>query len=338
MSGRCYVKAGGGGSGPPAPLFVQLLLQGQTQQQNSIFNGSANSGVTPSTGDNGPSAASSQTLGWIHSAGASSYNIYRSDNPGTVYAAVSDSTAAANYSAYASASITGGWPYQTGNDRAWTDSAATNCVGYPRGSGPDFYAGNAYTYTVSAVSSGGAEGTRSAPNIAILFAGGINMHILNVFNGTLAFADGTSGTSPLGFTTNALWTCASSSDLINPYTGNSCTEWAFNAKGYNYLYLSVYAHQAGSSFQIIPELQGDMQMGLGAGFLTVQSTTYATLVNGAWVTCKIPIADIYTAANSAAAPNGPCTGLQHSIYKNTIQVNSGAAGNKFGLEYYLGVT
>ena len=64
---------------------------------------------------------------------------------------------------------TGATTIQTAVDHAYVDTSNSPAVGYPQGSGPDYYPGSGYQYEVSAVDSTGLEGALSAPMIAVYF-------------------------------------------------------------------------------------------------------------------------------------------------------------------------
>lgn len=324
-----------GGSGLAAPLRVQVILQGQDQQEQS------NGGL--------PQNANHMSIGWKSVAGATSYNIYRSVDKGTYsfYANVTATTAASNYSTYVTNSST--YDYVNDIDCAYQDTSATNCVGsygvqvtngtlrspgsggvwhQPDANGTWFMPNVGYTYKVSAVNASG-EGTISPDCIAVFFANGkeIHNHQNGWFNGNLVIADTTCpATSPLGYTTNVKWTTDSTYTYVNPFTGSSAVDGNFSVKGFNYIIMNIYSAQTGGQFTIGPELLGDTTI------LTTNPniTSFGTLTANAWSTVKIPLSSLLI--DQIGGTNAP----QYDWYKVTI--DSHTSGQTYWLEWYWSVT
>lgn len=333
QGGKIIAAAGGvfsavSGILPSAPTFLQTLLQGQTGQSQGVSEGTPNDFI--------PQSQSSWSLGWINpvpsggqAAIAGNY-IYRSDNPNTIYATVPVATGASNYSTYVSNSATlpfvpgnqsPPFPYQTGVDHFWTDSAATLATGWPAGSGPSYYQGDSWSYKVSAYDINGLEGPKSASNISIYFANGLQISCGGSFNGTIAFSDTSGGTTPLGFATSALWTTTAVNDLINPFTDFANTRWNQNIRAYTTLNLNVKPHQTGSALQMLALRVGDVNINPSGGTYQLPGLTA-----NAWNQIAIPLASIMTDST---------LGQQLSWYKADLQITTGGSGQLFSLEWYF---
>ncbi len=320
VQGLVAVMGGGG----PTPTQVQLLLQGQdtagaTQAQNTQ-----------------PTQGSHQTVGWKSVAGASAYKIYRNAN-GAGYALLTTRTgaqAASDYSSYVTGQ--GSFNVQDSCDCAYQDTAATTCVGFPGGpvSGV-YFPNNGYTYQVLATVAG-VDGPLSTDNIIILFAGGKRIMCQDVFNPTanlnlVNWADTTCPTiSPLGNTTNMLWTLNTGNTILNPFTGASSVDQNLGINGMNFMNVAVCAAQANSAIGFGPERAGDQPLLLNTPRAL---TAYGpALQQNVWVTYKLPLNLIYR--DEVGGTNTP----QLAYYKNTYASNgtgTGAPNEKFWMEQWF---
>lgn len=324
-------SVGGGGVAPNAPASLQSILEAQTQQAQGVANGL----------DFQPQSIDSRTLGWlaptvgVGQAALASYNLYRSDNPTTVYANVTESTATSNYGTYVTNSAntvpgsggqTGPWPLQALVNRAITDSACTNAVGYPQGSGPDFYQGNALQYQVTAKDVNGLESAKSATMVKWFMSNGVLITCGGTFNGTMTTGDTGGGTNPFTGNSQAVkWVTAGTFDLINPFFDFGDTRWSGNIAPFTNLNLYIKGAQA-TGLQIhalrrIPTGSGDQDIFASAGNpLTVAVGTTST----SWQLFQISLASIQTDYQF---------GQQTTGYKWDLQITSGGAGQSFWLEW-----
>lgn len=264
-----------------------LDLQGQT---------SSNSTSSPPT----PPFPNQQKIRWTAVAFATGYNIARSVNGSSFI--FYDSTASTSY----------------------IDLAATLCVNGTAGAGPDFYVPNTYQYKVSATALGFTEGPQSATQSCIYYANGVQEHTGGDFNnGCTSVYNSTSG-SPQGGHTQCLQnTTTSAFGEWLPWAGNLATQWNLALGAYNFFQLDVNMGQSGG-LQFIPIRVGDVAIQAQAGGqLILQSTTYATLIAGTWVTIKIPLSDLMTDWTSGSGVQ------QHTFYKVGIQSTSGSTGQVF---------
>lgn len=290
----------GGGAAPGAPSSVMMILQGQT---------ATNSGTLTGSNDFIPQNANSLTITWVQGApgnnSISQNKIYRSVNGGgyTLYATI---TAATSY----------------------TDTAATACVGYPVGSGPDFYSGNGYCYQVTAVDTANNESPRSASMVAPYVLNGAGILTGGDFNGPDCTTTYNNATGPMmaGRTANVKMHINTAFGIWLPWAGNGATEWNLNIRAFNYFNIWVAAGQAASALQFAPVRVGDQPIrNSGGGQLTIPSSTYAALVSGTYVLIKIPLNVMmldYT--------NSPVSGSQqHAFYKTNVQTTKGSGGEDF---------
>lgn len=316
---------------PSAPTGLQSILEGQTQQSQGVANGL----------DFIPQNANSRTLGWVAptpSGGQNSiasYNLYRSDNPGTVYANVTDSTATTNYGTYVTNSAgptpgsggqTGPWPVQTLVNRAYTDGSCTGVIGYPQGSGPDFYQGNALQYQVSTVDVNGLESAKSATMVKWFMSNGALITCGGTFNGTMSTGDTGGGTNPFTGNSKAVkWVTAGTFDLINPFIDFGDTRWSGNIRPFTNMNLYIKGAQA-TPLQIhalrrIPTGTGDQDIQSSAGNnLVVSVGTTST----SWQLFQLSLASVQTDYQF---------GQQTTAYKWDLQITSGGAGQTFWLEW-----
>jgi len=264
-----------------------LDLQGQS---------SSNSTPSPPT----PPLPNQQTIRWSAVSGATGYKIYRSVNGGSFTA------------------------YDTSATTSYTDLAATTCVNGTAGSGPDYYVPNSYRYKVAATA-GASEGPQSTTQSCIYYANGVQEHTGGDFNLNCTTDYANSGGSPQGGHTLCMLmtTTGGFGDWI-PWAGNLATQWNLNIADYNYFQMDIKAMQASSSMQLAPIRVGDVAIqAQGGGQLLIQTSAYATLINGSWVTVKIPLVDLMTDWTSGS-------GVQlHSWYKTNVQDNSGSSGRTY---------
>lgn len=314
-------NASSGGGSLLAATQLQIVLQGQTQQNAGTFNSG--------TGDYTPQAQGSCSIVWqANGPTPDSWNIYRSDGQAAYHflTNVSDASRITAYAAYVSNSQSIGWPYQSVADHFFTDSTATTAVGFPKGAGTVEYPATGYTYKVAPVK-GGVEGPMSTDTIAHYFVNGqiqgqgtggiICENVFNTF-GTINWAATDGGTTPLGFNTCVKYTTNQASGLINPFVGSGGTRWNFDTTGLNYFNINARTNNVSNTFQVVFLLVGDVTLN------TVQSTSYNTFTNTTgWFRFKIPLRpDLMNA--------------QTAWYKCNIQDNGGS-GNTYWLETYFSV-
>jgi len=272
---------------PAAPLNVRIGLQGQS---------SSNSTPSPPT----PPLPNQQTVLWDAVSGATSYNVYRSTNGGSY-------------------SVVG-----TPSTNSYQDLAATLCVNGTAGSGPDYYVANVYRYKISAIV-GSVEGPLSDTQKCVYYANGVQDHTGGDFNlnATTDYAS-TTGAPQGGHTLCMKMTTTGAFGDWIPWAGNNATQWNLAIGAYGYLAMDVKAMQSGSSLQLVPIRVGDVPIQNSGGTqLVVQSSTYATLVNGSWVRVTIPLSVLMLDYTS-----GTPTQLT-AWYKTNVQNNSSNVGDVF---------
>lgn len=335
MAGNAVLPMGGikGGSVavlPSAPTNVNLLLQGQTVQNSS----------TPTFTSDGfiPQSPNSLTLGWTTATQGtnpiSSYNVYRSVNQGafTFYAGISSTASAAAYATYVTNS--GATPHSTLVNNAFVDSAATQCVGYPRGAGAvSFPNANGYSYKVSAVDTLGGEGALSDVMIAPLYIHGERVLLMDAFDNAPNYAAADGGTTPSGSSITMKIT-HNAQGFSNPYCGNGAVEWNLCLKAFNYVNIVTKTSSAGLHYTLAPELVGDTTLQLlhvgGSG--SIDSASYTTILTSAYVNVKIPVADLMTDYTSGSAA------LQNAYYKVTLAFQGGGTTDAFWIDsWYFSV-
>lgn len=290
---RSVVPSGSGIGAPPQVQNLLLDLQGQT---------SSNSTGSPPT----PPFPNQQKIVWDAASTATGYNIYRSIDGGSF--SLYDTSAVTNY----------------------TDLAATNCVNGTAGAGPDYYVSTVYRYKIAGTNASG-EGAQSATQSCIYYANGVQDHMGGDFNTgcTSDYANATG--SPLGGHTLCLknTTTGGFGDWL-PWAGNNATKWNLPVGPYNYFQLDVKAMQASSSLQFHPLRVGDVEiLAQGGGTLTIQSSDYATLVNGTWVTVKVPLSVLLKDWTSGSGVQ------QHAWYKCNIQDTSASSGQVYFIDNVL---
>jgi hypothetical protein len=290
------INPNGGGS---APTLVQMLLQGQTSQNQATNIGPPNT-FQPQNGNY-------TMIGWLGVSGALSYNIYRCTIPlgqqatgtlsYTLYATISASAAASAYSGYVSGS--NGAPYQTAVNCAYGDTNALNCVNGTQGPTPgDLWAGIGYSYKVSAVV-GGNESALSDPHYAEYISNGLAIMYLTCFNNTPNIAATTGGTTPTGNTKTIEWD-SGLSPYWNPYCGNGATEWNLNLRAFNYVQFYIKANQAGNGqLRTAIEQENDTLINGGA-------YTYFPTTTGSYSLVKLSLASMMT---------DTARGRQNTFYK-----------------------
>lgn len=321
----------GSGTAPSAPLLLQSLLEGQTQQSQGVSQGL----------DFQPQSINSRTLGWLApipsgtQAAIAGYRLYRSDNPTLIYATVTESVATSNYGLYVTNSSNtvpgsggqaGPWPLQALVNRAITDGACTNAVGYPQGAGPDFYQGNALQYQVTAVDVNGLESAKSATMVKWFMSNGVLITCGGTFNGSMTPGDSGGGLNPLTGNSKAVkWVTAGTFDLINPFLDFGDTRWSGNLAPFKTL--NLYVKGSGAiglqihALRRIPTGTGDQDIFASAGNpLTVQVGTTST----SWQVFPISLASIMTDFQF---------GQQTTGYKWDLQITTGGAGQTLWLEW-----
>ena len=336
-AGRIPVLAG-------VPSNVQIILQGgATQGQNEWGNAGSNTITDPN----------SQTIGFQGVPGASSYNIYRSTTttPGTngafsLYASVSATTAASNYSTYvANATYQSGYlpsgyhNIAPGIDCVYTDTAATTCVDGTYGPTSGYYYGitTGYSYYVTAVV-GGVESSASATSILPFFLNGVPVMCDGAFNfiSNLTFnsANPNGALSPAGFSNSVLVNIAnyvngSSSSYVNPFAGGACVGWALSVTAFNYFNINIYpVTLPAGSLEYETEIADDL-------FLYTD-TLFPTLTAGVWTNTKLPLSTFMLpgTGNTVAAS---AVGVRQISYYKTTWSNAGSAPIEFYLEAYFSV-
>lgn len=347
MGGRPYHGAGAGSSSyyssastPSAPTNVQMLQEGQTY---------ANESHNTEPVGTIPAAPNSATVGWKSSPGAASYNIL--DN-GVVVANVSVASAASGYSTYVSGQTSGGGAIQTNCDCAYQYNSATDILSYsyltpnqyaayPDGQvdGPNaegiYFPNSPHLFQVQAVAANSATSAISDYANAILFANGLALFYNGQFNGlTVNVADTTCPVpSPMGYTTNYLWTCNTANQLVIPFTGSSCPDYALNVNGWGYLNLSVCPAQSGSTLACAALITGDY-------FLTAPGTTWDIDTYGGpssppanqWTQYRFPLSEVMLNTQ------GTIEAVQQAFYKLVIQShNTGGSTETFWLEFSFSV-
>lgn len=277
---------------PPQVQNLLLVLQGQT---------SSNSTGSPPT----PPFPNQQGIKWDTAATATGYNIYRA------------TTAAGPFNTV----------YATSGTTSYTDINAILCVNGTAGAGPDYYVANNYFYKVSGTNAAG-EGTLSATQSCIYYANGVQDHTGGDFNtgATTDYVNAT-GTPQGGHTLCLKMTTTGGFGDWLPWAGNNATQWNLPVGTYSYFQLDVKAMQSGSSLQFAPLRVGDVAINAqGGGQLVVQSTDYAALVNGSWVTIKIPLSVLLKDYTSGSGVQ------QHAWYKCNVQDTNGAAGQVYFID------
>lgn len=270
---------------------------GQVQNLLMDLQGQSSSNSTPSPPT--PPLPNQQRLRWDVVAGATGYNIWRSVNGGAFTL------------------------YDTSPTNSYTDLAATLCVNGTAGAGPDFYPANVYRYKIAATAPGFTTGLLSATQSCIYYANGVQEHTGGDFNANMTSDYASNTGAPQGGHTLCLKNTTSGvfGDWI-PWAGNLATQWNLTIGAYNFLRLDVKAMQTGSGLQFAPIRVGDVAIqAQGGGQLLIQSTAYAPLVNGVWVTLIIPLSDLMTDWTSGS-------GVQlHAFYKTNVQDTIGTVGN-----------
>jgi hypothetical protein len=280
----------------------------------------------------------------VNVASATSYKIYRSLSSGTaggvtsgsytLYDTITESASSSAYTSYASSATTNSFPYSHQCNRLYNDTAATHCVGWPKGTpnatnvgeyfnglGASGYSPIGYTYKVSAVVAG-VESALSADSIIVYFAGGDRIGCSNVFNGAISFSDVTcpGGPSPLGFTTHALWNASSGNSFINPFSGMGMNDQNINLKGMTTMVLSFYTTHAGITATIGPELAGDEQLLTSDTSMSPYVPGGGALPINQWVTVSIPLSAFLIDQLDGTFPSA----RQWSFYKVTIDMHGTA--------------
>jgi hypothetical protein len=324
------------GTPPSAPIRLQSILEGQTQQAQGIYQQPINGNL-----DFMPQNQNTRTLAWLNptpsgsQAALASNRVYRSDNPTVVYATVPVATGASNYATYVanSANTTPGsggtpgpWPYQVLVDHAYTDSACMTAAGYPQGAGPDFYPGNSLQYQVTAVDVNGLESAKSANMIKWYMSNGVLITCGGTFNGSMTPGATDGGTNPLtGNSAAVKWVTAGANDLINPFFDFGDTRWSGNLAPFTTLNLYVKASTSVGlqihALRRIPTGSGDQDILASAGNnLTVPVGTATT----SWQLFPISLASIQT---------DYLDGQQTTGYKWDLQITTGGAGISLWLEW-----
>lgn len=311
------VVAQGGGS---SPTNVQVVLTSLD---------------AASTAFSLPVQPNHQTVAWKSVAGASSYNVYAQDyasnefnnsisTPYRVIQNVTAALAASGYSSYVSGNTSGGFASVNVVDSAFHDINCPVVVNPTKGTGPVYFQCSGRTYQISAIV-GGIEGARSNDSYMVFFAGGQQIMCQGTFNGNLVFSDNTAPiASPLGFTSNALWTPVNNGDLINPFSGIGCYGQLMSLVGLNFMIINMLTNTAGRSFALGPEIKGDQPVLIS----NLNSTSYGTLSVGQWTQIKIPLNQLYI------DQQGGTNALQDAFYKVTLVSNGGA---NLWLEWYFTV-
>lgn len=276
----------------PAPQNVRILLQGQT---------AANTTASPPAPTNG----NTETVGWDSVVGTSpTYELQVS-------------TDAVNWTSLA----TGLTATQ------YQNNAATNCVNGTQGSGSVVYPGTRRYYRVRATV-GGFTGAFSTGMKFMLYANGTRYGWGGDFNNgvTANYADTTG--SPKGGVGDIKVTLTTPFGEFLPYTGNTATQWNLGGSPYNYLCLDIKSTVSGQDFKTywfhrISGGSGDDHMydATHASYNRLLSA-YGTLVPNAWVSLRVPVADILTDFGPPAAPF-PNSVIQTAVYKGAIQDPSG---------------
>lgn len=295
--------AGVASGGPSAPSGLYMDLQGQTAQN-------LGSGPQPGSNDFIPHDQSFTHMIWTQGTpGGSaivSNRIRRRVNQGSrsSYAVIPVAT-------------------------SYGDVAAPVSVGYPAGIGPNFYPGNGYGYTVTAIDALGNESAESAPMTAPYFLGGLQVLNGGDFSGSgmVVVYNNTTGPMMPGRTTNVKMTTNGAFGDAVVYAGNGATQWNLNLANYNFINMWVAAGQAGSSLQFAPLRVGDVPIHNSTqGQLVIPSSTYATLISGTYVLVKIPL-NVFLMDWTSGSPV-----QQTSWYKTNFQDTSSTIGNV----YYVG--
>lgn len=286
-----------------APTNLYMTLQGQT---------SPNSTTAPPA----PQSPNSLTIVWDISAGASSYNVYRSVNGG-------------GFTLYATNVLS----------NIFTDSAATNCVGSTPGSnGPPpvlNYSANTYQYKVTAIV-GGVETAQSGTQSFVLYRNGAGPSVsggggwggdfsfpnpgINVFvnyNDTVGDTNGC-----VSFTFNSAFAG------FQPYVGNNANTWNLWSKAFNFLNFDLKPTIVGQTWNINTLRVGDVPIFNNVGGQTsIDVTTFGPApVNGTWGTYKAPLTTILHDFGSNGA--GPAVD-QYAVYKFAIQDSTGNASGQW---------
>lgn len=292
------IVSGGKAVGSAVGVFSTGASLAQVQNLLMDLQGQTSSNSTPSAPT--PPFPNQQKIRWDAVSGATGYNIYRSVNGGAF-----------------------GSVYATSATNSYTDLAATLCVNGTAGAGPDFYVPNIYLYKVSATA-GVIEGPQSATQSCIYYANGVQEHTGGDFNNGATTDYANTGGSPQGgHTLCMLMTTTAAFGEWIPWAGNLSTQWNLPLGAYNYFQLDVKANQS-SSLQFVPIRVGDVAIqAQGGGQIILPSTSYATLVNGSWVTIKIPLSDLMTDWTSGSGVQ------QETWYKCGIQSTSGSTGQSF---------
>jgi len=317
-----------GGAAPEAPTNVNLLLQGMSQQGDCVDQAQFPNGAGfPSNRFQG-GHVNQLTCGWLYPAGAAdSFDLQRSVDQsaytGTVYDSITESSAGSGYSNYVTNSGTAGAPHIGSSwvNYTYTDTAATQCVSNsPPGSGPAYFSScHGYGYRVRAVK-GGVAGPWSAPMVATYYGYGTRVLLQDVFDGGPNYADAGGGTTPSGSGTTMSYTSDPTgfNTFINPYCGYGAVEWNLCVKQFNYMLWVAKAAQASTDLSIQPEIVGDYSMKLlhTGGPQSIQLSSYGSLVNGSYVSIKVPLADLMTDYTSGSGV------LQTAWYKATLNLNA----------------
>ena len=279
------VSSGGGA----IPQNLRVLLQGET---------AANSTPTPPD----PSSPDYQKLGWDAEAGASGYEVWRTDADGSTLS-LYDTTATNDYA----------------------DVAATECVSSvvgPSGPGLANYKANSYLYGIKSIIGGVRSGLSSTQSYDH-FKNGNLFGIGGNFNSGVSENDACT-VSPMGGSTQfTRITQTGAWGFWLPYSGNNYTEWNLYLAGVSYLDFWCRG-SAGIHLGMMCLRSGDVNIySAGGGDKSIHLSDYATFVPDTWIHYVIPIADILGDWSVSGA--GPEV-IQRAFYKFLFQDNNNAYG------------
>lgn len=239
---------------PASPTNVQLIVQGQI-------------GANFNSGTSTPAQPNYCSIGWQSVSGATSYNVYRRVNGGafSLYASVSASAAATNYSTYVTDQ--GAFATLTNINCAYQDTSATGCANGTKGNALNATASytngsnvlNITAITTGSVTAGGGIGASTA-------VGGIPL-------GTTINAFGSGGTSGTGST----GTYQMSANATSSQSGVTVGTVYNQNSAYNYTVTAVVSgvESAQSAVNTIPLIVNGLQI-MNAGNFGVTNRTYNT--------------------------------------------------------------
>jgi hypothetical protein len=302
------------GSTPAQVTGVALLQQGQ-----------AAAGPYPANYQNPPlnyyipNASGTNVIGWNAVTGATTYEIQRETNRSGTFTSLVTGLTSLSY----------------------TDTTATNSVSGTMGSGPVFWSSNTYRYQVRARNSAGA-GAWSTTQSALLYANGAMYMQQGDFDSGVTSNYTYGAGSPPGGGQCLQNTTTGAFGVWNPYVGINCTQWALWVGAFDYLQFDINPQFASPNFQVHCLIRNSNGVGggdsdlltSGGSNLTLNLSTWITLVANTWQTVRILIADIMT-AGILVSGSVTAQALQEMFYKIDIQDATGNSGNVWLIDNML---